>query len=158
MSKKETYNVLYYVFGSMCGVFLVIWFFLILPILISIFDIISGGGDTMAVLSTLLSMFLHPLFIIEVIVGVIGDVFKHLRTDIEKEEKQTVKVIVPQQQQQLVVNIPQPEQERVVKQSTGRTGEKVYEEEPMDGVYCIQCGSKTVKIAKFCKVCGATIE
>ena len=159
VSKKETYNILYYVFDAIGGVLLIIWvFYLIFDIMSIGFDIISDNP------MLLLSWFLHPLFIIAIIFAIIGSVFKSLRKDIEKEEKETLKVIVPQQQQQqLVVNIPQPyipqpEQERVVKQSTGRTGEKVYEEEPIDGVYCIQCGSKNVKIAKFCRVCGATIE
>jgi len=73
---------------------------------------------------------------------------------------QTRCLLSPQQQQQQViqVNVTPP----VVQYDTTASSADMQPRPPSipqtDTIFCIHCGTSNSKIARFCKVCGATIE
>ena len=153
---RQTAAILEGIFGGIAAIFMILWMILIVEYIFLQDTPSSLSGLLFILYSFLMIMFLIPT-----------SIFGHIKKNIDKQQKQPQPVqniiYVPQQQQQqqLVVNIPQPyipPEQEIVHQQPIRPVEKEYEEEPIDGIYCINCGFKNVRHAKFCKACGATIE
>lgn len=139
--ERQTAYILESVFGGIAFLFALLWIFLkLIPLL--------DTEPDFAIFCA--SLFLNPYFFLFVAFAIPSGIFNELKKQAEKQQK-LINQQQQQQQQLITVNVPpqmtQPKSDFLIPSIP-----------PTDFIYCIHCGSQNLRVAKFCKVCGATIE
>ena len=145
--ERQTALTFEYIFGGTMIIFLLLW---IIPLLT---NLLSLPSDPLVLLSY---VFLNPYFILAIIFTITAQIFSEIKKGIDKKstpisQQQNGPGQQQQQQQLITVNIPAPP----IQPRSNSVSPSV---PTSDSIFCIHCGSQNLKIAKFCKVCGATIE
>jgi hypothetical protein len=126
--------------------FVLIW---IIPILA---NLLSLPSDPFALLSY---VFLSPYFFLAIGFAIPASIFGEIKKNIDKKPLQQQKGPGQQQQQQQLITVNIPPQPSPPMHQSGSIPPPI---PPSGFIFCIHCGSQNLQIAKFCKVCGATIE
>jgi hypothetical protein len=136
-----------YIFSGITIIFVLLW---IVPMLT---NLLSLPSDPFILISY---VFLNPYFILAIIFAIPAEIFSAIKKGIDKKStpiSQQQKGPGQQQQQQQLITVNIPAQPIQTQPKSGLPSIPT-----SDSMFCIHCGSQNLKIAKFCKVCGATIE
>ena len=159
---RQTAVILESIFGGIAVLFAILWMISFFPLLSSIIS----GGDPLTIVSALFGSIYFWLMLVFIIPA---SIFGEIKKNIDKRPVQKV-IYVPQPQQQqqqqvIQVNVPPVPSPPVQYYTTAIPSlppqpppQVTHPEPPAKAIYCIRCGSQNMKFAKFCKVCGATIE
>jgi hypothetical protein len=157
---RQTAATLEDIFAIIGVIFLLLWAIFVVVPAAKMIDI----DNPSTIVSSISSMLWNTYFILMLVLGAIpSSIFQDIKSKIDKNAKQTQQVVstsqMQQQQQQIVVNIP-PSVTPVMQHDATMfpTYQRPPSIPPTVTVFCIQCGSENRKDAKFCKVCGASIE
>jgi len=156
---RQTAVILEGIFGGVLALFIVLWFFLVV---VPAIPLIPDFG------AFFYSIFWNGYFFWIIIFAIPADIFSRIKKNIDARPAQMYPAqVMPrlqqqqQQQQQVIqVNIPPPlpPDQYYATASPPPPQPRSPSIPPTGTVFCIACGSQNVKFAKFCKVCGATIE
>ena len=156
---RQTAVILEGIFGGITALFLILWLCLAA---VPAFSAIIDGADPITVLLPLLW---NIYFIWMIIFAIPASIFSNIKKGIDERAVQNVKtVFIPklQQQQQQVIQVnippPPPPAQYYATAAPPPPQPRPPSIPPTGTVFCIACGSQNVKFAKFCKVCGASIE
>jgi hypothetical protein len=156
---RQTAVILESIFGGICALFMILW---LIYAVVPAFTAIINEAD---IGTAFISMFWNIYFIWMLIFLIPASIFNEIKKNIDKRPIQKV-VYVPQQQQQqqqqqvIQVNVPPPPPPVQYYATTPSPPPQPRPPSipPTDTVFCIACGSPNRKDARFCKVCGATID
>jgi hypothetical protein len=151
---RQTAVILEGIFGGVCALFAILWLILGgIPAFTMLIETADVG-------TFLFSVFWNIYFFWFLLFAIPASIFGNIKKNIDARPTQIRQVMVqPQQQQQVIqVNVPPPLQYTAIPTSPPPPQPRPPTIPPTDTIFCIHCGSQNVKVAKFCKVCGATIE
>ena len=158
--ERQTAVILEGIFGGICALFAILWLILGgIPAFTMLIETADVG-------TFLFSVFWNIYFFWFLLFAIPASIFGNIKKNIDARPTQIRQVMVqPQQQQQqqvIQVNVPFPPPPPVQNYATISSPPppqpRPPTNPPTDTIFCIHCGSQNVKVAKFCKVCGATVE
>ncbi len=158
---RQTAVILEGIFGAICALFAILW--LIITV-IPVFNLI-GWGINLG--SMLFSMFFNIYFIWVIIFIIPASIFNKIRKNIDKSPSQMRQTLLqPQQQQQQIINvsvpspIPSPPAQCYATSSSPLPPSQLRQPPipPMNVIFCSSCGGRNRKDARFCRICGASID